>query len=75
MQIVRYLCDLIQKVFQATCAEHRGQNRKRNDPLPSFLETIRIKEGKAPQHLKTRRSHLIELLVGVFGVELRRQNF
>ena len=50
-----------------TCAEHRGlstrserpQNRKRDHPLPSFLETTRVDGVKAPQHRGTPRSDLL----------------
>ena len=41
------------------CAEHRGPNglklEKETNPL---VETTHIKEGKAPQHFKTRRARL-----------------
>ena len=43
-----------------SCAEH--QNRKRNHPRHREIDTSRLNEVKAPQHFKTRRSH-VELLI------------
>ena len=37
------------------------QNRKRNHPRPSFLETSHINKVKAPQHVKTRRSYRLPM--------------
>ena len=39
----------------ASTRSERPQNRKRDHPLPSFLETIHEDGVKAPQHFKTRR--------------------
>ena len=39
----------------------RPQTRKRNHPLPSFLETTRLNEVKAPPHDGTPRSRLVHL--------------
>ena len=63
------------KPMTLACAEHRihwkrserPQTRKRNHPLPSFLETSRVDGVKAPQHFKTPRSRLLAV------VELRRK--
>ena len=37
------------------------RNRKRNHPRPSFLETSHINKVKAPQHVKTPRSHRLPM--------------
>jgi len=62
MQMALHATDAFSILRGTDAVSEWPQNRKRNHPRHREMDTSRIDKVKAPQHVKTRRSH-------IFGVK------